>query len=176
VQHPIPPIWANIILAATAFIFVALFLGTRTAKTSGAIAIYYLLLIGVSLVAWPLFMALGLGPSPEELQKFQNQALKPEEIINALPWEFFVAGAIWIIGGNYILIRQRRKAGQSWKQVLNPFAPFVRHMDRWSYLQLLLMVLLSLAVANAGLGRVGQLPPESTPTTQSFAPMFFQVR
>ena len=175
-QHPIPTIWANIILAATALIFVALFFRTITAKTSGATAIHYLLLIGVSIVAWPLFIASGLGPSPEELQKFQNQALKPEEIIKALPWEFFVAGAIWIIGGNYILIRQRRKAGQSWKQVLNPFAPFVRHMDRWSYLQLLLVACLSLAVANVGLGRVGQLRPGNTPTTQSFAPMFFQVR
>jgi hypothetical protein len=95
----------------------------------------------------------GLGPSHEEIEQAQRQAPKPDELLRAIPWEFFAAGAIWIIGGNLIHLRQRRKAGESWLQALNPFAPFGRHMDRRSWLQLLLLAVVSLAVAQFGFVR-----------------------
>ena len=88
-------------------------------------------------------------------------------MLKAMLWELFVAGTIWIVGGNYIILRQRRKAGESWIMALNPFAPF-RYMDRRSWLQLLLLVFLSLVVAQVGLvRRPPHLSQSATPTQLS---------
>jgi hypothetical protein len=79
-----------------------------------------------------------------------------------MPWEIFIAAGMWIIGGNYILLRQRRKAGESWMQALNPFAPSGRHMDGRSWLQVLLLLFVSLALAHMGLARSAHLPKGAT--------------
>ena len=138
---------------------------TITAKTSKAMAINFVLAQAVGLVALVIFSISGLGPSPEEWRHAQSRAPKPEEMLKAIPWEFFIAGAIWLLGGNYIVLRQRRKAGESWIQALNPFGPLVRYMDGRSWWQLLLLVFLTLAVAQIGLTRrVPHLPQDPTPT------------
>jgi len=148
-------------------VYIVLIFRTMTAKTGKDSAINFALTQGLGVVLLLLFSISGIGPSSEELRRAQSQAPKAEEMLKAMPWELFVAGTIWIVGGNYIILRQRRKAGESWIKALKPFAPF-RYMDRRSWLQLLLLVFLSLAVAQVGLvRRPPHLSQSATPTQLS---------
>lgn len=152
-QHATPSVWTIVALGTVVPVLIVLFFRMMMTKTSKGVAINFALGIGVGLVISVILSISGLGPSSEELRQAQNQAPKSEEMLRAIPWEIFVAATMWMIGGNYILLRQRRKAGESWGEALNPFAPFGRHMDRRSWSQILLLVFLSLAVAQFGLGR-----------------------
>jgi hypothetical protein len=166
-QHATPSVWAIIGMGAAVPVFIVLIIRMMTAKTGKAFAINFGLAQGLGIVLLLLFPISGMGLSPEELRQVQGQAPNAQEMLRAMPWELFVAGMMWIVGGNYIMIRQRRKAGESWIKALSPFAP-LRYMDGRSWLQLLLLVFLSLAVTQAGLVRSPpHLPRSATPTQHS---------
>ena len=165
-QNSAPSFWSIVALGAMVPVLIVLFFKMMTAKTRKGYARNFALCMILGIVISSVLLNSGLGPSPEELRQAQNQAPKPGEMLRSLPWEVFVAGGIWVIGGNYILLRQRRKAGESWRKVVNPFTSPVPYMNGRSWLQLLLLAFLSLALAQLGLARHGQPIPGSALVAQ----------
>ncbi|NJM36278.1 MAG: hypothetical protein HC850_18075 [Rhodomicrobium sp.] len=92
------------------------------------------------------------------------------DVVGHLPWQFVAAGILWMGGGTYIMVRQRRKAGLSWWEAFDPSYPPFRHMDGRVWAKILLLGVISLGLAQWGLAEAArdeatrQVPNVSQPT------------
>lgn len=165
-QQPMLQGWAVAALVVVLPLILFLFYKMFTAKTrKGHWASFGLLMLVVSLLSAGLSES-GIFPSQDTLAE-QSVQPSPPLLPTPVVVSFALAAVIWIGGGNWIVIRQRRKSGRSWADSLNPFNPPFRDMDRRAWKQIVLLGLLSLLVASVGAelskptGTTRQVPVET---------------
>lgn len=154
-------------------IFFFLFFKMMTAKTRRA---YFAVMALIAVIMLSLFAFLnesGFVPSLEEVRQHQAEAPSPEEVLSNAPTSVLVTfgliAVIWIGGGNWILIRQARKAGRRWWEHLNPLNPPFRDMDWKAWVQMALLGVVALLVASLGAQLTADRPPATAdaPSLQS---------
>lgn len=154
-QEPLAQGWAIAVLVTLIPLGLFLFFKMMTAKTRKAHWGYFALVMFLATILLSVLGASGLMPSAEQMRQHQVKSPSPGKALANLPAPALVtlglAAVIWFGGGNWILIRQRRKAGRSWWECLNPFNPPFRDMDRRSWLQLILLALFGVVVISVGL-------------------------
>ena len=140
---------ALLFLATTFFLF--RYLRARTRKNSIVSGLVILILMVPTILALNLS---GLVPTSSERTATSPPVTAPDQMISQLPLATLLllglAGAIWIIGGNALIFRQRRKAGLSILASLSPFTPTFGYFDgkTWRHFILLTIVALALGMAS----------------------------
>ncbi len=74
----------------------------------------------------------------------------PSELPAPLLISLVLAAVIWVGGINWVVIRQRRRIGRGWAEILNPFNSPFRDMDRKAFMQIAVLAALGLAVVTVG--------------------------
>ena len=154
--------WAFAVMLIGLPIGFFLFFKSFRAQTRKAYWSYNGLIAAVMLAMFGLLTTAGLIPSTEHLRQQQAEAPPAHEILSNFPTSnlvlFGLVAVIWIGGGNWIIIRQNRKAGRPWWYSFNPFNPPFRYMDGKSWVQLILLAFLSLAVFSIGANLIERSP------------------
>jgi type II secretory pathway component PulF len=165
-QQPAAEFWILPVVLVGLPICFFLFFKSFRAQTRKAYWTYNALIGAVMLVMFGLMRLAGLIPSTEQLREHQAKAPPPQEVLSNLPTSFLVlvglVGLIWIGGGNWIVIHQRRKAGRSWWDCFNPFNPPFRDMNRKAWLQVALLAVFSLVVFSVGLNLIHGAAPAAS--------------
>ena len=139
-----------------------------TAKTRKA---YFANMAAIGVIMFTLmtlFAQSSLMPTAEEWRQHKaaaptpSETFSPNEVFSKIPTPVIVVAAIaaviWIGGGNWIMVRQARRAGRPWWDSFNPLTPPGRNMDRRAWLQLALLVFLGFAVFSVGMNLVQPAP------------------
>jgi uncharacterized membrane protein YhaH (DUF805 family) len=143
-----------------------LFFKSFKAQTRRAYWIYNGVIAVVMLVMFGLLSAAGLMPSTEKLRQLQAEAPPPQDMLSQIPTSYLVLfgliAVVWIGGGNWIVIRQKRKAGRSWWDCFNPLNPPFRDMNGIAWLQIALLMVFSLVVLGVGLELIQDIGPAAS--------------
>jgi hypothetical protein len=147
-----------------------LFFKTMTAKSRKTYFVGTALIAVIMLSFFAIMTESGLMPSLEEVRQHQAEAPPLKEVLSNVPTSVSVAfgftAVIWIGGGNWILIRQTRKAGRRWWEYLNPLNPPFRDMDWKAWAQMALLGVFALFAASIGAQLTAERPPDA-PNLQS---------
>ncbi len=152
--------WTSVLIVAIPIsVLLAFFLVIKWsfAKTQKAYWTYLALFMLLGGLMMALVNASDFFPREKLAEAAKHPVPDPGQILAQLPVAQVVllglAGAVWVIGGNILIIWQGRKAGRSWWACLNPFRPIFRDFDAkaWKILGLLLLVGLALAMAGGSI-------------------------
>jgi hypothetical protein len=165
-QQPLAQGWAIAALVTLLPVGLYLFFKMFTAKTRKAHWGYFALTMLLGTILMSILDASGWIPSKEAFEQRPAETPAPLEAFSRLPTPFLVtiglAAIIWCGGANLVLIRQRRKAGRSWWESLNPLNPPFREMDGKAWIQIALLAILAFAVVSVGVDLAEVTRPDAT--------------
>lgn len=84
-----------------------------------------------------------------------------------------LAGGLWIVGGNVLIVWQKRKAGRSWMEAFNPFGPVFRDFDGKAWKILGFLVFASMVLGMAAISMTKSNDRELGGVTESGQPASF---
>jgi hypothetical protein len=119
-------------------------------------------LLSIALFVLPILAVFGLGhlTGVVDLSAPPNNQLPADFSPPHLSWVqevlLYAAGCVWIIGGNVLMYRHKKRMGLSFWSIMNPFKPQFRAFSGYEWASLGALVVVTLALAGLAMSLGGQ--------------------